>query len=382
MKYFPLKTLILCIILPPVLFIASIQIIEQRLQRRYTNEIEDIYIGDTTALLNGSITVSESINNNIDRYLRSKKLLDWGIKAVVTVRTPTNSIIYPASFGQSDTSESQTTPLQVAKGNYAALNQGFEVSVEVTVVLLQIFSVVLLSLYMILSVLLFWFSYRKSSRKAESEYQQIQVEIDRLQITEAQHQAKLLELNKQKQLLSAELTQVQKAVDTAKEKASQTEDEMIDEIERLETSIEENVRLQIEQEEEIETLKAEISRYEKETSKEKKQKQKATEAYQKRFRTLYKSLDVHDRAVFGFASLTADLQLKAEEIMLQLHDDPKLVPIKRKVFGKKNRETVFEVLFAYKGRLYYRTTYNQKLEVVAIGTKHTQTKDLKFLDQL
>ena len=68
--------------------------------------------------------------------------------------------------------------------------------------------------------------------------------------------------------------------------------------------------------------------------------------------------------------------------MLQLHDDPKRVSIKRKVFGKKNRETVFEVLFSYKGRLYYRYTNEQKLEVVSVGTKHTQAKDLTFLDQL
>jgi len=365
-----------------VLFVASIQIIEQHLQSRYTNEIEEIYIGDTTALLNGSISINESISHNIDRYLRSKKLLGLGVKAVVTVRTRANSIVYPSAFDQSDTLASQHTSLQVAKENYAALNQGFVVSVQVSVALLQVVSFVILSFYLILSILIFLFSYQKSSRKAENDYQQIQVEIDRLQDVETQHKVTLLELNKQKQQLSAELHQVQNAVDTEKEKASQTEDEMIDEIERLEASIEENVRLHLEQAEEIETLKAKLSNYEKETSKDKKQKRKATEAYHKRFRTLYKSLVVNDRAVSGFAALTADLQLKAEEIMLQLHDDPKLVPIKRKVFGKKNRETVFEVLFAYKGRLYYRTTDNQKIEVVAIGTKHTQTKDLKFLDQL
>ena len=112
------------------------------------------------------------------------------------------------------------------------------------------------------------------------------------------------------------------------------------------------------------------------------QKVKASEAIQKRFKTLYKNLLVHDRAVSGFISLTPDLQLKAEEIMLQLHDDPKQVPIKRKVFGKKNRETVFEILFAYKGRLYYRNTPEQKLEVVSIGRRRAQAKDLNFLDQL
>ncbi len=365
-----------------MLFVASIQIIEQYIQGRYTDEIEEIYIGDTAALLNGSITISESITRNIDRFLRTKKLLDWGVKVAVTVRTSANSIIYPAAFGQPDTSEPQRTPMQVAKNNYTFLNLGFVVSVDVILVLHQILSTVILSLYVILSILFFWLSYQKSSRKAESEYQEIHMEIDRLQNTEAQYQETLLELNKQKKLLSAELTQVQKAVDNQKVKASQTEDEMIDEIERLEASIEENVRLHIEQEEEIETLKAKLSLYEKENSKDRKQKQKAAETYRKRFRTLYKSLIVNDRAVSGYASLTADLQLKAEEIMLQLHEDPKLVPIKRKVFGRKNRETVFEVLFAYKGRMYYRINNDQRIEIVVIGTKHTQAKDLKFLDQL
>ncbi|HKL00773.1 MAG TPA: hypothetical protein VJ943_10980, partial [Desulfotignum sp.] len=59
-----------------------------------------------------------------------------------------------------------------------------------------------------------------------------------------------------------------------------------------------------------------------------------------------------------------------------------LVPVKRKVFGKKNRETVFEVIFSYKGRLYYRLMPDTRVEVLSIGTKHTQAKDLSFLNNL
>jgi len=103
---------------------------------------------------------------------------------------------------------------------------------------------------------------------------------------------------------------------------------------------------------------------------------------QKRFKTLYKNLIVNDRAVKGFAGLTAELQLKAEEVIHQLNDDSSLVTIKRKVFGKKNRETVLEVIFAYKGRLYFRKSKEHGTEVMAIGTKHTQGKDLGFLDNL
>ncbi len=56
--------------------------------------------------------------------------------------------------------------------------------------------------------------------------------------------------------------------------------------------------------------------------------------------------------------------------------------IKRKVFGRKGHETVFEVLFAYSGRLYFRKTAQNRIEVLTIGTKNTQGKDLKFLEKL
>ena len=76
------------------------------------------------------------------------------------------------------------------------------------------------------------------------------------------------------------------------------------------------------------------------------------------------------------------MRIKAEEVIHQLNDNPGKVSIKRKVFGKKNRETVFEVIFAYRGRLYFRKTEGSRVEVLVIGTKLTQNKDLNFLDKL
>jgi hypothetical protein len=386
MKYFPFKILILCILMPPVLFITSVQLLENRLQNYYQNEIEAIYIGDTESLLAGRIGVDDAIRRNIDAYLQSQKLIAWGVKAIVTVRKRSGTIVYPSMLVQIGITEQAPsepqTPRQIANENYTALTEGFDVSVAIGIPADQFLSYAMLATYLILSILLFLFYYMRSARKANREAVRIQGEIDRLQEMETIHQEKLADLNHERSHLSIELRKVQKTVDSEKKKASRNEDEMIEEIEVLEKNIEENLSLQLEQEEEIVTLKEKIAHFEKGASKNKKHKVKATESVQKRFRTLYKSLIVHERAAVGFVSLTSDLQLKAEEIMLQLHDDPKLVAIKRKVFGKKKRETVFEVLFAYKGRLYYRTTPEQKIEVVAIGTKHTQSKDLTFLDQL
>jgi len=368
--------------MPPVLYIASVRVLEKNLTSLYRNEIEEIYIGDTRPLFEGSLTIADAISQNIDRYMQSKYLLSWGLKASVSVTTPTNTIIYPDAFSQEETSNSSIPSIQTAKENYAALNKGFIVSVDVKVALDEFLSYAMLATFLALSMLLFSFYYKRSLSRVTKENLDVQNEIDRLSQMERQHQSRLEILNQQRKYLSKELHKTKKIFDSEKEKASRTEDEMIDEIVALEKNMQENLALQDAKEEEINALKEKISQYEKGELKTTKQNLKASEAAQKRFKTLYKNLLFHDRAVSGYVSLTPDLQLKAEEIMLLLHDDPKHVPIKRKVFGKKNRQTVFEVLFSYKGRLYYRYTPEQKLEIVSIGTKHTQARDLAFMDQL
>ena len=182
--------------------------------------------------------------------------------------------------------------------------------------------------------------------------------------------------------LSSEIAQVKKRLADEKEKVVQSEDEMLEEVVSLEEKLEENITQQKEQQEEIRALEEKIEQYERGEKKSRKQKDKAADMLQKRFRTLYKNLVVNERAVKGFAGLTAELQLKAEEDVPQLNDDPSRVASQRKVFGKKNRETVLEVIFAYKGRLYFRTSKEHGTEILSIGTKHTQGKDLGFLDTL
>lgn len=382
MKYFPFKILILCILIPPVLYITSVQVLEKRLRYLYSNEIEEIYVGDTHPLFEGSITIADAITRNIDSYLRSKMLIGWGVKVSVTVTTRSKNIVYPGTFSQETTSHATTPSIQVAKENYAALNEGFNVVVDVQVAHDQFISYAILASCLLLSIVIFSFYYRRGSRIAARETRHVQDEIQRLSKMEQSHQARLEKLNEQRKYLSEELRNTRKTFDSEKKRASRTEDEMIDEIVTLEKSMQENLILKKAQEEEINLLKDKLSQYEKGALKSHKYKTKASDALQKRFRTLYKHLLVHDRAVSGFISLTPELQLKAEEVILQLNNDPKQIPIKRKIFGKKNRETVFEILFSYKGRLYYRNTQEQKLEVVSIGTKHTQAKDLTFLDQL
>jgi hypothetical protein len=72
----------------------------------------------------------------------------------------------------------------------------------------------------------------------------------------------------------------------------------------------------------------------------------------------------------GFIELNDDMKIKGEEIIHQLNEAPDVVPIKRKVFAKNNQEKALELHFVYKGRLYFRTSKENRIEILAIGTKN------------
>jgi FtsZ-binding cell division protein ZapB len=157
---------------------------------------------------------------------------------------------------------------------------------------------------------------------------------------------------------------------------------MIKEIVALEEKINRKIGLLNERQEEIDALKEKIKLFEKESRKDSKQKTKIYNSTSKRFKTLYKNISIDKRAIFGFLDLTEDMKIKSEEIIHKLNENPKLVPVKRKVFSKKGRLTVQEVIFAYNGRLYFQATKHGRIEILTIGTKNTQAKDLEYLDSI
>ena len=133
---------------------------------------------------------------------------------------------------------------------------------------------------------------------------------------------------------------------------------------------------------EIEELKTQIAELEKIQNHQTKQKEKAVEKLGKRFKTLYKNVEITPRALGALADMADDMSLKAEEVILQLNNNPDLVSVKRKVFNKKGNATSFEVAFGYKGRLYFRRSNDNRIEILTIGSKNTQTKDLLYLDNV
>jgi DNA repair exonuclease SbcCD ATPase subunit len=103
----------------------------------------------------------------------------------------------------------------------------------------------------------------------------------------------------------------------------------------------------------------------------------------KRLRTLYKNLEIDERAIDDLVGLRdADMKLKAEENMKRLSDEPDTAAIRRKVGGLPPHLSIFELGFAGKGRIYYTKGDVRRFRILAIGAKNTQKNDLEYLSRL
>jgi len=382
LKFLSFKILILCILLPPILYIFSVLSIESHLRRHYTKEIKEICTGDTRPLFNGSIRLKDAINRNIDGYLQNKVLIPLGVRVNAAVTTKQNTILYPTFFDEEENSILGSNPMKVAAENYNLLEEGIVVKVDLTLEHNTLLSNTILAFYILVSVLVLYFYYKAGIKKAKQEDTEKSKKITRLLKLEKNQTKNLKALVKIKQKLTSEISVMKKRLEKERVKATKNEEEMIKEIVALEEKFNKNLALQNTKQEEIDTLIEKIKRFEKANRKDSTQKTKALNSVRKRFKTLYKNVSINKKAINGFMDLTDEMKIKGEEIIHKLNEDPKYVQVKRKVFGKKGRTTIQEVIFAYKGRLYFRNAKGSRIEILTIGTKNTQIKDLEFLDNI
>jgi myosin heavy subunit len=112
-------------------------------------------------------------------------------------------------------------------------------------------------------------------------------------------------------------------------------------------------------------------------------KAKAVELMARRFRTLYKSIEIDDRAIADISSLGDEsLRLKAEESVKRLAEEADNVAVRRKVGGLPGHVQVFELGFAGKGRIYYTRGKSKRFRILLVGAKNTQPTDLEYLSRL
>jgi hypothetical protein len=381
MRFFSIKILVLCILLPPALYLLTVLVLEGRVEGRIARQIEEVYTGDPQALLDGSVRLEDALEANIRRYLDASFFARHGFAVRVSVTTGSGRLLYPSAIDPAAGGSPPPDPRRVAVENFALLNEGLSLHVEARLEHNRLISNAILGFFVLAALALLLVHYRAAGRKLSREESERKGEIEHLARLERENAAKLADLHAERERLRAEFDRVKAVMEDERSRAVRNEDDLIGEIESLEAKLNENLGRQSSQEEEIRALREKIELLEKEQRREDRGRAKTAAALQKRFATLYKNLSVSERAAEGLAELNEEMRLKAEEVIHQLNADPDLVVIKRKVFGKKNRETVLEVVFAYKGRLYFRRREG-RLEVVAVGTKNTQERELEFLASL
>jgi len=382
MHQFPFKTFILCVLLPPFVYVFSIQLLERTIQNRYADTLADVYTGDTRALFDGSISLKEAVHKNVEAFISDSRLTKWGVRISISVKTKEGNYLYPYVYDGTRSELGPPDSIVIARENFRLLSDGLIKTVEVKIEHNTLFANLILILCVVVALSVFILFYRRGMRLVNQADVAKQKVIDNLAQEREESVFKLKDLEAQRRLLSEKVDAMKGALSHEREKASAAEDDMIEELVALEEKISANLAEQERQNDEIDALKEKIRQFEKAHESKNRQRLKEADAIKKRFTTLYKNVTIHDRALHGFVELTEDMKIKAEEVIHQFNDDSNKVQIKRKVFGKKNRETVFEVIFAYRGRLYFRKTSGNQVEVLVIGTKLTQNKDLGFLDKL
>jgi hypothetical protein len=382
MKHIAFRIIVLCILLPPVLYGFTIQGLEYYLSRKYTRDVEQVCVGDASLLLQGSVRLKDAVGANIESYLQQQRLLSWGVGATVWVTTGNRIVLYPAPVEVSSTPPFPGEALEIASENYSLLQDGLSVSVDVELAFGRLLPNIILGAYIILAVMGLYGMYRAGVRKSEQEEAALNEELQRLLAQEQALSRRLGELKTDRRQVSSERDQLAATLKEERQRAGSNEAELFDEIVQLDEKLTQNLLLQKQQEEEIESLSEKINGYESEHRKTRAPKGKASDLLAKRFAVLYKNISVHERALEGFSVLTEEMKIKCEEIIHRLNEAPDQVPVKRKVFSGKGRATVLEVLFSYNGRLYFRRNREQRVEVLSVGNKNTQSRDLEFIDKI
>ncbi len=383
MVKFRFSIALLCILIPPIVYVASVHFIERYAENNIRTRLEASYLGDTQKLINGTHKLQDAISENVERFLSECQWLKWGGQATVTVQTLKNTLLYPLIHSESslDPTPSQI-PFEVATENFRLISEGpqlfltFKLSHNTTITNLLLICLIATSM-----AILFLY-YRRWSIHYQRESSQQSEHLEQFTQTESQQRKQLQRLENERTRMSEDIQNMRTELKKQKAASNTNEEEMLDEIISLEEKITGKEELLLNQNEQIDELETKLSQLEILLQKDKNRKQNKIGQAKKRLTTLYKNLDIHDRAVEGYNALTDDLKLKCEEIIVQLNENPSSIPIKRKVFGKKKRTTVLEVVFGYKGRLYFIPKGNKRAVLLTIGTKNSQQQDLSYLERI
>jgi len=405
MNFISFRALFLCIFLPPIMYIFSIQIFQEYAQNKRAQDFKKILIQDYEALYSGRHSIRDEINTNIGEYLKKDRLMALGVITRILVTTKDGEILFPSYYkkGQidfnlhsqfDDYSNESINYVKIAESNFKILKKGLRVLVDTKVKHNTLFTNSILILYLSISTVILYWYYKKRVKEwlSKKENEEIRSDILSKKLSESEQSLqeisrkekgyveRIQNLRKDKEELRSDIALLEDEVKLEKKKSLDT-NEILEEMERLEELANKNLTLKEEKEREIAELKEEISQSKKIGEQGIKRRAKDVDSTKKRFSVIYKNLVFNKKAIEGFIALAQNFQIKAEEIIYSLNNDS-FVNIKRKVFSKKGKLNAFEATFSYSGRIYFKKLDNKKIEIIAIGTKNTQEQDITFIESI
>ncbi len=218
------------------------------------------------------------------------------------------------------------------------------------------------------------------ARSIQAELDQVRQHLSQVEPGERSHAEEIRQLEKERSALHEKLGHLTQREATLRASASRAT-ELEDERRALEELLDEAVDDLGHKEEEIQSLQGRLKRAAKASPSG--GRGRAAEQLSRRIRTLYKNLEIDDRAIQDLVALGDEsMRLKAEEGIKRLVEDPDSAAIRRKVGGLPPQLSIFEMGFAGKGRIYYTKGRQHRVRVLAIGAKNTQKSDLEYLSRL
>jgi hypothetical protein len=220
------------------------------------------------------------------------------------------------------------------------------------------------------------------SEEIELELTETRSRLAEIEPIEQEHSDEIHALQRERESLHQVLSNLAAREESLRGRAARAVD-LAQEVRALEDLLEEATGDLESKDGEIGRLEQSLRKASKSSDKAANTRSKAADLIAKRFRTLYKTLEVDERAIDDIISLGDEsLRLKAEESVKRLAEEADNVSVRRKVGGLPSYVQVYELGFAGKGRIYYTRGKTRRFRVLLVGAKNTQPTDLEYLSRL
>ena len=216
----------------------------------------------------------------------------------------------------------------------------------------------------------------------EGELENVRRRLAQIDPADTPHAEEIRQLRAQRLALQDKLADLARREEELSTKAARNED-LDEEVHALEELLDESLREVQHKDEEIAQLRSRVRKAEKGASSAAAGRGREAEQLERRLRTLYKNLEVDDRALSDLVALRDHtMQLKAEEAIQRLSVEAENAAVRRKLGGLPPGLPVFEIGFAGKGRIYYTHGRKLRFRLLCVGAKNTQKPDLEYLSRV